>query len=337
MELKNKYIVKATMLIAMGFLLGVATAFGQTPPDAENTFPSYNIRGFIQQQFIEDATPGTPARFTMHRARFGLSGNVTEQISINVIGGLLEPPQNSPRLVHAYMDYRAHPLLTIRAGQFLVPFGLEGSEVIPLNPAIERSLAVRRLNTFSWFSDIGVQAGGNWTRFNYAIALINGAGANQPEQINPKDFVGRLGVELMDNLEAGISGHIGQYQPDQTLENYESRYRMGLDLNFTGDPVFVRGEYIHRSDKQPDGEEITMNGGYLLAGYNFTNRLEGIARYEYLKPNTDLDNNGLQVYTIGANYYFAGRTRLSVNYEFRDDELNPNLGNLLTVQMQVVL
>ena len=329
--------MKVPLLIAIGLMLGASTVFGQTIKDTEESFPSYNIRGFIQQQFIEDATPGTPARFTMHRARFGLSGNVTEQISINVIGGLLEPPQNSPRLVHAYMDYRAHPLLTIRAGQFLVPFGLEGSEVIPLNPAIERSLAVRRLNTFSWFSDIGVQAGGNWTRFNYAIALINGAGANQPEQINPKDFVGRLGVELMDNLEAGISGHIGQYQPDQTLENYESRYRMGLDLNFTGDPVFVRGEYIHRSDKQPDGEEITMNGGYLLAGYNFTNRLEGIARYEYLKPNTDLDNNGLQVYTIGANYYFAGRTRLSVNYEFRDDEFNPNLGNLLTLQMQVVL
>jgi len=329
--------MKVPLLIAIGLMLGASTVFGQTIKDTEESFPSYNIRGFIQQQFIEDATPGTPARFTMHRARFGLSGNVTEQISIHVIGGLLEPPQNTPRLVHAYMDYRAHPLLTVRAGQFLVPFGLESSEVIPLNPAIERTLAVRRLNTFHMFSDVGLQARGNWTRFNYAIALINGAGANQPEQINPKDFAGRLGVQLIENMEAGISGHIGQFQPDQTLDNYESRYRMGLDLNFSGDPVFVRGEYIHRRDNQPDGEEITMNGGYLLAGYNFTNRLEGIARYEFLKPNTDLDNNKLQVFTIGANYYFVGRTRLSVNYEFRDDELNPDFGNLLTVQMQVVL
>ena len=328
---------KIVMLIATMIIASGATAFAQVTTDSEETVPSYNLRGFIQQQFIEDATANTPTRFAMHRVRFGLSGNVTEQISIHAIGGLLEPPQNSPRLVHAYMNYRVHPLLTIRAGQFLVPFGLESSEVIPLNPAIERTLAVRRLNTFNMFSDVGLQARGNWSRINYAIAIINGAGANQLEQINPKDFAGRVGIQFLNNLEAGFSGHIGQYQPDQSPDDYESRTRLGLDINFTGDPVFMRGEYIYRTDNQPGGGKIEMYGGYLLAGYNITNRLEGIARYEFLKPNADLDGNRLQVYTIGANYYFVGRTRLSVNYEFRDDELNSNLGNLFTVQMQVVL
>ncbi len=329
--------MKLPMLIAISLMLGAATVFGQTSTDADQSFPSYNLGGFIQQQFIEDATAGTPTRFTINRARIGLSGNITEQLSIQVTGGFIEPPEGTPRLVNAYMDYRLHPLLTIRAGQFLIPFGLEGSEVIPANPAIERTLAVRRHNTFNMFRDVGIEARGNWSRFNYAFAVINGSGANQPEQINPKDFAGRLTVQLFDNLQAGFSGHIGQYQPDQSLDNYESRTRLGLDLNFTGDPVFMRGEYIYRTDNQPGGGDIEMYGGYLLAGYKITDRLEGIARYEFLKPNTDLDDNRLQVYTIGANYYFVGRTRLSVNYDFRDDELNPDLGNLLTVQMQVVL
>lgn len=122
-----------------------------------------------------------------------MEGALSDKIRGNVIGGFVEPPQNTPKLVQAFMDYRVNQYLSVRAGQFLIPFGLEGPEVITLNPAIERSLAVRRLNTFSMFRDIGIQASGNISRINYAIAFVNGAGANQREQINPKDIVGRVG------------------------------------------------------------------------------------------------------------------------------------------------
>jgi len=115
---------------------------------------------FVQQQYVDDRTPNTPAGFSIHRARLGVTGSITDNLRVRILGGFVEPPQNNPQLLHAHMDYRINPLLTIRAGQFLLPFGIEGFEGIPLNPAIERSIAVRRLNTFRMFSDIGVQASG---------------------------------------------------------------------------------------------------------------------------------------------------------------------------------
>jgi phosphate-selective porin len=305
--------------------------------DADRSYPYYNFRGFIQQQFVEDATVDTPTRFAIHRARFGFNGKINENIGVGVTGGFVEPPQGTPRLLHAYMDYTFDPRLTVRAGQFLIPFGIEGYEVIPLNPAIERTNVVRRLNTFNLLSDVGVKVLGEIAGFNYAVALVNGSGANRAEQISAKDVVGRMGFQVLNNLQLGASGHLGYYQPEGSLNEEERRYRAGVDVSYTGNPFFMRGEYLFRRDHLPAGEKIDMYGAYLLAGYKISGRIETIARYEYLKPDTEAANNRLEVITLGTNYYFEGRTRLSVNYELRDDDLNPDLGNILTVQMQVAI
>jgi len=338
MKLLKKYnLVTPGTLLLLVILFRVSSVNAQSSQTDEGLNSPYNLIGFVQQQYVDDRTPNTPAGFSIYRARVGLTGSITDNLRVRVLGGFVEPPQNNPQLLHAHMDYRINPLLTIRAGQFLLPFGIEGYEGIPLNPAIERSTAVRRLNTFRMFSDIGVQASGNLSRINYAVALVNGTGANQAEQINLKDVIGRIGIELADVLEIGLSGHAGNYQPAQVPDNDQARYRAGIDIEYSGDPVFFRGEFITRNDHQPDSETITMNGGYILGGLAITDRLEGITRFEYFTPNTEANDNRYVGYTVGANYYFAGRTRLSVNYEFRDDEMNPNLGNMLTMQMQIVL
>lgn len=80
-----------------------------------------------------------------------------------------------------------------------------------------------------------------------------------------------------------------------------------------------------------------MGGGYLLGGYKFIDQFQGIARYEFFTPNTDGEDNELTSTILGVSYYFVGNTRISLNYDIRDDKLNPDLRNLLTVQMQVTL
>lgn len=319
-----------------GFALHTATA-QSTGGETEEFQPSFKLGGFLQQHFVSDETDGIPPRFSIYRARLGVSGSVTEHIRVNVIGGYTEPPDNTPRLVNAFIDFDIHPLLQVRTGQFLLPFGLEGPEVIIFNPAIERTTAIRRLNTFAMFRDIGIQVSGRKSIFNYAIAVVNGRGANLAEQNDPKDVMGRIGLTPYENLEIGVSGHSGKYQPNPALDNNESRYRLGADFSYTGDPVFVRGEYIFRRDDQPSGDPRELNGGFLLAGLQFNENMEAIARYEYFEPDNSSDDNTFTAFTIGANYYFVGNTRLSVNYEFRDDQLNPNLGNVLTFQMQVAI
>ncbi len=305
------------------------------PPDSG--YPSYSVGGFIQQQFIVDETENSATRFATHRARIGIQGNVTENIRVNFVGGFVEPPQATPRLVNAFVDFNIHPLFNIRTGQFLVPFGLEGPEVITFNPTIERSTAIRRLNTFTMFRDVGVQVSGSDSGFSYAVALVNGSGANNAEQIEPKDIMGRIGYQLTECLNIGVSGHYGNYQPDPSVDNNEARYRFGADLSFNMAPFFLRGEYIFRQDERPSADALNMQGFYALAGYNITDQIQGIVRFEYYDPNTDASDNELTIVTLGANYQFMGNTRISANYEIRDDQLNPALKNVFTLQMQVAL
>lgn len=299
--------------------------------------PSLKFGGFLQQQFVLDETPETAARFSIHRARLGVAGSITDNIRVNVIGGYVEPPDRTPRLVNAFIDFDIHPLFHVRTGQFLVPFGIESPEVIIFNPAIERTTAVSRLNPYPMFRDIGVQLGGRSSIMNYKIALVNGKGANQTEQFDPKDLLGRIGITPVEHLELGVSGHFGQYQPVLTSENHEARMRAGIDVSYTGDPLYFRAEYIVREDDLAEGGTREMNGWYLLGAYKFTENIQAIARYESYDPESSIDENEYSGILMGANYYFAGQTRLSINYEIRDDKFNPNLGNLLTVQMQVSL
>ncbi|MDR8391676.1 OprO/OprP family phosphate-selective porin [Aliifodinibius sp. S!AR15-10] len=252
--------------------------------EQKRAFPSLKFGGFLQQQFIADDAPNSPARFAIHRARVGVVGDITDRISINLVGGYAEPPNNTPRLVNAFIDFDIDPLLQIRTGQFLLPFGLEGPQPIFLNPSIERSNAIRRLSTFTMFRDVGIRVSGRHSIVNYAVAFVNGEGANQTEQFDPKDLMGRVGVNLADNFELGISGHLGQYRPNSSLDNHEARYKVGADVNYKGNPVFLRSEYIFRQDELSTGNSREMHGGYLLGGYKFSENLEAIARYEYYDP-----------------------------------------------------
>jgi len=335
---------KRTALTLTIFTALFLTHFAVLPPTAtsqtttsESSYPSYKIGGFLQQQFIADETSGSPTRFYTHRARIGVTGSVTDRISVNFIGGYTEPPHDNPKLVNAFIHFDIDPLFQVRTGQFFAPFGLEGPEPIPLNPAIERSTAIRQLNTFALFRDVGIQVSGSNSGFSYAIAVLNGTGANRPEQIDPKDVVGRIGFDVTNELAIGVSGHFGQYQTGPSTDDHESRFRSGADISYKGSPLFLRGEYIIREDDLPEGGSIKMNGGYLLGGYELTDALETIVRYEYYEPNTDVEDNHFTVFTIGANYYFVGNTRISANYELRDNSLNPAIKNLFTVQMQLTL
>jgi len=325
-----------TILLFIHFIVLAPTANSQSNT-AESPYPSYKVGGLLQQQFIADETSGSPTRFNMHRAWLGVTGSINERISVNFLGGYTEPPNDSPRLVNAFIHFDIDPLFQIRTGQFFAPFGLDGPTPIALNPAIERSTAVRLLNTFAVFRDVGVQVSGSRSGFSYAVAVMNGAGANRSEQIDPKDVIGRIGYDVTNELTIGVSGHVGQYQTGPSADDHESRFRTGADISYRGTPLFLRGEYIIREDDLPEGGTIKMNGGYLLGGYELTDALEAIIRYEYYEPNIDVEDNHFTIFTIGANYYFVGNTRISANYEFRDNRVNPAIKNLFTVQMQLAL
>ena len=327
-------------------------------------YPSYQVFGFIEQDVTYVHNSDDPAAFQIRRARIGVRGDVTDRISVNVIGGVVEPPDRTPRVVGAAVDFDIHPLLQLRTGQFQVPFGIEGAESVIMNHAIERSSAIRRMNPFHMFSDIGIQASGSYNRVTYAVALINGTGANQPALSDPTTVAGRIGFGVTDGLDIGGSFHFGPYRvgenhipailvtrlgPEAVTISGEmsgdyDRYQLGGDVEWQIDGLFIRAEYRYRNDEIPNQDgtigDWGQHGGYLLASYRFTQQWQGVVRYEMHQPDTEIhfDDNGLTIHTAGVNYYFDRQTRLSLNYELINDRRTGyHPGNLLTIQMQLML
>ena len=321
----------------------IAIASSQAAARNDNPYPAYRITGFMEQNFSYEQDSDDPAGFSIYRARIGVAGRFNELISLNIVAGALEPPLpnvqprvRSAQLVNAFVNFDIHPMFQLRTGQFLVPFGLEGPEPIFLNPAIERSMTVRRMNDLRMFRDVGIQASGSQNGVSYAIALVNGTGANVAERIDPKDLIGRIGFQATDDLNLGASFHVGR----RPVADEPNRFRFGVDATWRYHPLLIRGEYIIRTDEQPDGGNLAQHGGYVLAGYHFNQELQGILRLEMHHPDTDLDlsDSALTILTAGLNYYLQGQTRISLNYEVRGDRRdNFDPGNLLTLQMQIVL
>jgi hypothetical protein len=314
------------------------TSKSATPPAAGvgtigTILNTMKIVGFAQLHFVDEE--GANSEFKVHRLRLGVAGKITDPLSYNLVLGAVEPPDRLPHLVNGFVDYAARPgTLNVRAGQFLVPFGLEGPEVITFNPAIERSTASRRLNPYNMFRDVGAQVNGSLGKVGYAVAAINGTGANNSENNDRKNLIGRLSYQVADHLMLGVSGDAGNYISGE--QDFD-RNRFGVDAEYLRAGMRIRGEFISRDDAQPIGGMQTGRGWYILAAKRLNARWEPVARYEQLGPNRDIADDLLTIITLGVNYYFAGVTRFSVNYEIRDDDANPAVGNLLTAQMQVAL
>jgi len=295
--------------------------------DSGTAYPTAKLIGFTQLRSVDN-------EFLIKRARLGVKGNVTEKISYNLAVGFVEPPDSQPHLVNAFIDIDHFSSMKIRAGQFFVPFGLEGPQSIFKNPAIERSSTIRNLNPFRLFRDVGIRVSNNSESFDYAAAIVNGTGANIKENNNSKDILGRVGFKPTPGLTIGGSAHYGKFLTGSTNLN---RDRYGVDFEYLKNGWRYRGEYITRRDARVGTGDLNAHGWYLLAGYRLTKTLENIVRYEQYKPDTGTRNNLLTITTLGCNYIFKNHNRLSLNYEIRNDEADATVGNLLTMQLQVVL
>ncbi len=334
-----------TVISALVVFYGPALSFSESlaQEGSDDSYPAFRVVGFMEQNATLEQDSDDPLAFSIYRARVGLAGSLNKMISVNIIAGALErdplTQRRTAQLVNGYVDFDIHPMFRLRTGQFLLPFGLEGSEPVFLNPAVERSLAIRRMNYFSMFRDVGIQASGSQEGVSYAIALVNGTGANVPERIDAKDLLGRIGYQASDELALGVSFHVGKSpQPPEEPD----RFQLGVDATWQAAPFLIRGEYIYRKDEQPETNDQNQHGGYVLGGYHFTDELQGIMRLEMHRPDADFDfsDSALTILAAGFNYYLQGHTRVSLNYEVRSDRRpgeNNDLGNLLTLQLQIVL
>jgi phosphate-selective porin len=271
----------------------------------------FKLNGFAQVQYIH-WDQGVDS-FSVRRARLILGGDIIKNLRFK----LQIDAGKSPILLDANLDWSFSPYLSLRAGQFKIPFSQENlassSDLDTINRSqVEEKLTPGR-DIGSQGRDIGVMAFGKWSLLEYQVGFFNGSGINKADTNDQKDFGGRLIVHPIKSLSIGGALYDGRYRPDSESPTVirDNIHRTGLEVAFIQSALSVKGEYIFSKD-----DLMSRNGWYVQGGYFFLPKeLQGIVRFDTYDKNRDQDLDRSDRFTLGLSWFFADKTKLQVNYE----------------------
>lgn len=309
------------------------------------------ISGFVQGMYqanLSDKGELIDNTLRMRRVRLSVDGNLSKTVSYKIQGDF----SRSPMLVDAFIKYKPCREFAIQVGQFKTPFTLE-SPINPVNLEIfDYGEAVQQLVGYkdvcgvgALGRDLGIMATGSlfpvkgeegikYSIVDYSIGVFNGNGANQLDNNNRKDIVGRLEVHpgLKDVTLSG-SYYYGNYFKDEVNNGTRNRWAAGAQYN--DGKLVLRGEYISgQTGKDNFGLDVpnyyTSNGYYAVAGYNFAlgkekkQTLMPVLRYEHFTADQAVANGGTNWYTAGINYWPLKSVNFKLDYSLIQKESGDN-------------
>jgi hypothetical protein len=309
-ERKMRFRNQMIAFLCLGLILWGGPVLGQDKEEQPPVTASsrFQLSGYTQLGYVY-ASPGT-STFLIRRARLSFSGEIIKHLRFRLqIDGI-----KNPVLVDAYIDVDFKRYLAFQVGQFYVPFGLESCYSDSLLDTILRaqvsdSLAPGR-DIQSQGRDIGVQASGNYSIFEYYAGIFNGSGINKADTNKAKDYGLKLVLHPTKYLALGGSLYEGSYSAAQE-DPAVARDRAGLHANLTVGQFSLTAEYISGKDG-----DIPKSGWYIKGLYNvIPKKLQGVARWDSYDPNTDIPSNRSGRLTLGGNWLFTDKTKLLINYQ----------------------
>lgn len=328
------------------------------------------ISGFVQGMYqanLSDKGELIDNTLRMRRVRLSVDGNLSKTVSYKIQGDF----SRSPMLVDAFIKYKPCREFAIQVGQFKTPFTLE-SPINPVNLEIfDYGEAVQQLVGYkdvcgvgALGRDLGIMATGSlfpvkgeegikYSIVDYSIGVFNGNGANQLDNNNRKDIVGRLEVHPgLKALTLSGSYYYGMYRnttvEDEIAANGVARgktvfpngvrNRWAAGIQYNDDKLVLRGEYISGQtdckigglDEQGDAlildQILNSKGYYAIAGYNFaigkdkSQRLMPVLRYEHFDQVNSALLENTNWYTVGINYWPIKSLNFKLDYSLIQKE-----------------
>ena len=320
------------------------------------------ISGFVQGMYqanLSDKGDLLDNTLRMRRVRLSVNGNLSKTVSYKIQGDFTR----SPMLVDAFIKYKPCREFAIQLGQFKTPFTLE-SPINPVNLEIfDYGESVQQLVGYkdvcgvgALGRDLGLMATGSlfpvenangyqYSIVDYAVGVFNGNGANQLDNNNRKDIVGRLEVHPgLKDLTLSGSYYYGKYLKNEDYNGVRNRWSTGVQYN-DGNLV-IRGEYLSGNTGYQgfEGEgapnQFNSKGYYAVAGYNFKFGKEGkeqklmpVLRYEHFEQQTGVfgahtadhviymlpdASAPTSYYTVGINYWPIKSVNFKLDYSLID-------------------
>lgn len=294
------------------------------------------ISGFVNFRYQYSDEMST---FDIRRARLDFKGDLSPVFDYRL------QVEFSPNtiLLDAFMRAKIKPWLYVQAGEFKIPFTIENPyspqnmEFIDMTPAITRLCSYQDLSGVrSSGRDIGIMVGGSlfkkddFHHLEYSVGVFNGAGLNLRDNNKSKDVIGKINFFPIKHLLFSVSGHIGEMVLDET-HLYKRRDRWSGGVRYDNKKVVVRSEYIAGNTAG-----LRSEGGYILAGYTFFEKLTPVLRYDLFRE--DIRNNEtLQAgYAVALNYWPFKYFRCQLNYTYRTYRNNSPADHLIGAMVTVV-
>lgn len=299
----------AGKILALGFAFPILLLSGISRVEGGDV----KISGYGQFRYTQ--SDSTIDGFTVKRLRAGLSGDILKNIRFK----FQFETTKVPILLDAQVDIGLYPWLTLRIGQFKVPFSVENlisasdQDTINLSQPVEALCPGRDIGASG--RDIGAALMANFSFIEGTFSLVNGSGINRADANDHKDVVGRIVVKPADFLRIGASLYDGETFLVPTYEPVQ-RGRTGLEVLLVDPSFSLRGEYISATDDTVKSDGWYVQGGYFL----LPEKLQSIVKYDTLDRNKDISSNKSRRWTLGLNWFIAGKTKLQVNYEVEKRE-----------------
>ncbi|MHB8095203.1 MAG: porin [Candidatus Aminicenantales bacterium] len=315
----------------LGILICGGAAIGQEKETKEPSLAiskAFKLSGYTQVQYTGWDTGNDS--FFIRRSRISLGGGIIKNMQLKVQVDLAK----TPTLLDAYIDYSFNKYLSVRVGQFQVPFSLESLTGSGAVDTINRSQPEEKLvpgrDNGALSRDAGVMVFGTYALVDYSVGLFNGSGINKNDANSHKDIGGRVVVHPVKVLAVGGSFYKGK-QGASTDAALVTRDKYGLEAAFILPRVSVKAEYFAAKD-----DLIDRNGWYVQGGYFvLPKKVQAILKYETVDMNRDLALDGVDRYTAGLNWFIAANTKIQVNYELYKGESDINDNSAFLAFFQV--
>lgn len=329
-EKKHKFRVRAIGLWILASIFLARFSLGQDKNEQSPVLSSLKFQLSGYTQFLYAYWDKGVDSFSIRRARLSLTGEVVKKIRFKLQAELVK----SPVLLEAQVDFQFDPKLSLRIGQYYVPFSLENTTSDSELDTLDRSRVVEKLapsrDIGSSGRDIGAMIYGKFSIVEYMAGVFNGSGINKPDSNKHKDISARVVLRPLEFLSFGGSIYNGRYSRTEGTPDV-TRDRAGLEATLSLGEFSLKSEYISGKDDQ-----TSKSGWYVQGAYFFLpKKLQGVVKWDTYDADKDISSDRSDTLILGLNWFFSEKTKLVVNYDVYRKEGEGTINSAVFVQFQV--
>ncbi len=299
------------------------------------------ISGYAQLRFAWDQSATNTAaagdqrmNFSQRRIRLKIAGKPTDSTNI-----VFQSDMGDKGFVmkDAYIDYiptgNTVTGITATIGQFAIPFGYQNAASSSSMDTPERAQIVRDL--FPDEYDRGIKVSSKAAGMvRWDLAVLSGAGMNNADSSQNKDFVGRIRVKPTQSLDVAVSGYKGGKQFLGSGAYTGKRENYGFDFQYYSENMSIKGEMIS-GDKitvAAPGKKQRDTGYYLTSTYNLTPKNVAVCMYDFQRVDGDTAGNRKTV-TLGINHFLDTNSKLRFFYIWKAEQKVKTNNNAAYIEM----